>query len=47
VRLRTIRRISGAAIASTVLALTFIPGIASAHAILESSSPEASSLLAS
>ena len=46
-RLRTIRRISGAAIASTVLALTFIPGIASAHAILESSSPEASSLLAS
>jgi copper transport protein len=47
VRLRTFRRISGAAIASTVLALTFIPGIASAHAILESSSPEASSLLAS
>jgi copper transport protein len=29
------------------LALTFIPGIASAHAILESSSPEASALLAS
>jgi len=47
VNLRTFRRISGAAIASTVLALTFIPGIASAHAILESSSPEASSLLAS
>ena len=45
--LRTFRRISGAAIASTVLALTFIPGIASAHAILESSSPEASALLAS
>jgi len=47
VNLRTLRRISGAAIASTVLALTFIPGIASAHAILESSSPEASALLAS
>ena len=46
-RLRTLRRISGAVIASTVLALTFIPGIASAHAILESSSPEASVLLAS
>ena len=46
-RLRTLRRISGAAIAGTVLALTFIPGIASAHAILESSSPEASALLAS
>ena len=46
-RLRTLRRISGAVIASTVLALTFIPGIASAHAILESSSPEASTLLAS
>ena len=45
--LRTFRRISGAAIASTVLALTLIPGIASAHAILESSSPEASALLAS
>ena len=47
VRLRTLRRIPGAAIASTVLALTFIPGIASAHAILESSSPEPSALLAS
>jgi copper transport protein len=47
VRLRTFWRVSGAAIASTVLALTFIPGIASAHAILESSSPEASALLAS
>ena len=47
VRLRTLRRIFGAAIASTFLALTFIPGIASAHAILESSSPEASALLAS
>ena len=47
VTLRTLRRISGAAITSTVLALTFIPSIASAHAILESSSPEASSLLAS
>ena len=46
-KLRTLRRISGAAITSTVLALTFIPGIASAHAILESSSPEASALLAS
>ena len=41
-RLRTLRRISGAAIAGTVLALTLIPGIASAHAILESSRPEAS-----
>ena len=47
VTLNTFRRISVAALASTVLALTFIPGIASAHAILESSSPEASSLLAS
>jgi len=47
VRLRTLRRISGTVIASTVLVLTFIPGIASAHAILESSSPEASTLLAS
>ena len=47
VNLRTLRRISGAAIASTVLALTFIPGFASAHAILESSSPEASALLTS
>lgn len=47
VTLLTFRRLSGAAIASTVLALTFIPGIASAHAILESSSPEASALLAS
>ena len=46
-RLRTLRRISGAVIASTVLTLAFIPGIASAHAILESSSPEASTLLAS
>ena len=45
-KLRTLRRLSGAAITSTVLALTFIPGIASAHAILESSSPEASALLA-
>lgn len=47
VRLRTLRRISGAVIAITVLALTFIPGIASAHAILESSSPEPSALLTS
>jgi copper transport protein len=47
VTLRTFRRIFGAAVASTVLALTFIPGVASAHAILESSSPEPSSLLAS
>ena len=46
-RLRTLRRISGAVTAITVLALTFIPGIASAHAILESSSPEPSALLAS
>jgi len=47
VTIRTLRRIVGAAIASTVLALTFIPGIASAHAILESSSPAPSELLAS
>ena len=47
VRLRTLRRICGAVIASTVMALTFIPGVASAHAILESSSPEPSALLAS
>ena len=47
VRLRTFRRVFGAAIASTVLALTFIPGIASAHAILETSSPAPSALLAS
>lgn len=47
VTLHTFRRIFVAALASTVLALTFIPGIASAHAILESSSPEASALLAS
>lgn len=46
-RLRTLRRISGSVIAITVLALTFIPGIASAHAILESSSPEPSALLTS
>ena len=46
-RLRTPRRLFGAVIASTVLVLTFIPGIASAHAILESSSPEPSALLAS
>jgi len=37
----------GASIASTVLALAFIPGIASAHAILESSNPAPSALLAS
>ncbi len=47
VRLRILRRLSGAAIVSTVLALTFIPGVASAHAILESSSPEPSALLTS
>jgi copper transport protein len=47
VKLCTLRRISGAAIVSTVLALTFIPGIASAHAILESSNPAPSALLAS
>ena len=46
-RLQTLRRIFGATLASTVLALTFIPGIASAHAILESSSPTPSALLAS
>lgn len=46
-KLRTLRRISGAALVNTVLALTFLPGIASAHTILESSSPGASSLLAS
>lgn len=45
--IRTLRRIVGAAIASTALALAFIPGIASAHAILESSSPASSVLLAS
>ena len=44
---RTLRRIVGAAFASTALALAFIPGIASAHAILESSSPAPSALLAS
>jgi len=47
VTIRTLRRIVGAAIASTALALAFIPGIASAHAILESSSPAPSELLAS
>jgi copper transport protein len=47
VRLQTLRRVFGATLASTVLALTFIPGIASAHAILESSSPAPSALLAS
>ena len=46
-RLQTLRRVFGATLASTVLALTFIPGIASAHAILESSSPAPSALLAS
>ena len=45
--IRTLCRIVGAAIASTALALAFIPGIASAHAILESSSPAPSELLAS
>ena len=45
--IRTLRRIVGAAIASTALALAFVPGIASAHAILESSSPAPSALLAS
>jgi len=47
VTVRTLRRIVGAAFASTALALAFIPGIASAHAILESSSPAPSALLAS
>jgi len=47
VRLQTLRRIFGAVIASTVLALTFLPGIASAHAVLESSNPAPSALLAS
>jgi len=47
VTIRTLRRIVGAAIASTALALAFIPGVASAHAILESSSPAPSALLAS
>jgi len=47
VRLQTFRRIFGTALAGTVLALTFIPGIASAHAVLESSSPAPSELLAS
>ena len=45
--LRTFRRILGAAVAGTFLALTFIPGIASAHAVLDSSSPAPSALLAS
>lgn len=45
--IRTLCRTVGAVIACTALALAFIPGIASAHAILESSSPEASALLAS
>ena len=45
--IRTLRRTVGAAIASTALALALIPGIASAHAILESSSPAPSALLAS
>jgi copper transport protein len=47
VTIRTLRRIVGAAIASTALALALIAGIASAHAILESSSPAPSALLAS
>jgi len=47
VTIRTLRRIVGAAIASTALALALIPGIASAHAILESSSPAPSALLTS
>ena len=46
-RLQNLRRIFGAVIASTVLALTFLPGIASAHAVLESSNPAPSALLAS
>ena len=45
--LRTFRRIVGATFASCVLALTFVPGIASAHAVLDSSSPAPSALLAS
>ena len=46
-RLQTLRRIFGVTLASTVLALTFVPGIASAHAVLESSDPAPSELLAS
>ncbi len=45
--LQTFRRIVGATFASCVLALTFVPGIASAHAVLDSSSPAPSALLAS
>ncbi|MEY3559050.1 MAG: hypothetical protein RL374_1756, partial [Actinomycetota bacterium] len=45
--IRTLRRMVGAVVASTTLALTFIPGIASAHAVLESSNPAPSELLAS
>jgi len=47
VRLQHLRRMVGALIACTALTLAFIPGIASAHAILESSSPASSALLTS
>jgi len=43
---RTVRRTIGVAFTSIALALAFIPGIASAHAILDSSSPAPSALLA-
>ena len=46
-RLQHLRRMVGALIACTALTLAFIPGIASAHAILESSSPASSALLTS
>ena len=44
---RSFRRTLGAAAASIAIAVAFIPGIASAHAVLDSSSPSASELLAS
>jgi copper transport protein len=44
---RSFRRTLGATAASIAIAVAFIPGIASAHAVLDSSSPSASELLAS
>ena len=43
---RAVLRTIGAAFTSIVIALAFVPGIASAHAILDSSSPAPSALLA-
>ena len=45
--LQNLRRIFGAAIVSIFLTLTFVPAIASAHAVLETSSPAPSELLTS